>query len=286
MKHSNQIHYFVLALLIGFLTSCGQQQKTSTENAVAKAVPQEKGELPHWGYKGKKGPETWGSLGAVYATCGTGTHQSPINIDEMEAKGSLGLELNYKTTALHIAHNEHVNEIINNGHTIQVTVDEGSTLNYGGKSYHLVQFHFHTPSEHTVNGKNLPMEMHLVHQSDDKSLAVVSVLFEEGDTPNENIDKLIAHLPDAPGDELKFDDKTLDITAHIPEHEAVYHYIGSLTTPPCSEDVEWFVLGNRVKVTPEQVKAFSSRIGKNNRPVQPLNDRSVTMQEVDEDYNQ
>jgi carbonic anhydrase len=203
--------------------------------------------------------------------------QSPIDVNTAAANGDATWEFNYGTSSLFMAHNEHVEDLLDNGHTIQLSVEEGSTLKVDGNTYHLKQFHFHTPSEHTVDGKHTPMEMHMVHASDDGKLAVVSILIEEGKA-NENFAKIIEHLPAAPGDTVKADHK-LVLDAHMPNKEKAYHYVGSLTTPPCSEGVEWLVLTDRIKMSAEQIKAFSSRLNDNNRPVQNLNDRSVTKAE-------
>lgn len=229
----------------------------------------------HWGYAGEVGPSTWGTLDPVYALCGNGMGQSPIDVNSKAAAGEVLWEFNYGSSSLMMAHNEHVEDLLDNGHTIQLSVEEGSTLNLSGNTYHLKQFHFHTPSEHTVDGKHMPMEMHMVHASEDGKLAVVSVLIEEGKA-NANFAKIIEHLPAAPGDTVSISDHKLVLDAHMPAKEKAYHYVGSLTTPPCSEGVEWLVLTDRISMSPEQIKAFAKRLNNNNRPPQPLNDRAVS----------
>ncbi len=221
------------------------------------------------------GPGTWSTLSPVYALCGEGKGQSPVNLVKADVKGNANWEFNYKTTSLRIAHNEHMDDIIDNGHTIQVTVDEGSTFTFGDKAYNLKQFHFHTPSEHTVDRKHMPMEVHLVHQSDDGSLAVVSVLFQESKQANENLAKIITHLPSAKGESRHIKDANLELKVQLPKDNYAYHYVGSLTTPPCSERVQWLVLREMKTLSADQAAAISSRIGPNNRPVQQLNDRTV-----------
>jgi carbonic anhydrase len=171
-------------------------------------------------------------------------------------------------------------EIIDNGHTIQVTVDEGSTMQVGEVTYELKQFHFHTPSEHTVNGQHMPMEMHMVHQSADEKLAVVSILFEEGEELNENFELIIANLPDKKGDSKHLADERIALQPHVEKISGVYHYVGSLTTPPCSEDVQWIVVKEPVLLTKAEIEAFASRIGPNNRPVQALHDRTIGSEEM------
>ena len=270
-----------LVLVMGIaviIMSCSTKPTETAEQttAVDTVKPQPASARPvHWGYAGEDGPSNWATLSPAYALCGEGKGQSPINIVKTDAKGGANWKLDYKTTSLRIAHNEHMDDIIDNGHTIQITVDEGSTFSFGDKTYNLKQFHFHTPSEHTVDGKNMPMEMHMVHQGADGSLAVVSVLFKEGKIANENFTKIIANLPNAKGESKHITDANLELKVHLPKDNYAYHYIGSLTTPPCSENVQWLVLRDMVSLTADQINAFSSRIGPNNRPTQPLNDRSV-----------
>ena len=275
----------ILALGIGLalVASCNSKPAAVTEQTAATdsvASSPVSARPVHWGYAGENGPTAWGTLTPVYSLCRAGKTQSPINIVKTDAKGGANWKLDYKTTSLRIAHNEHMDDIIDNGHTIQVTVDEGSTFTFGDKTFALKQFHFHTPSEHTIDGKNMPMEMHLVHQSDDGSLAVVSVLFKEGKVANENFSKIIANLPNAKGESKHITDSNLELKVHLPKDNYAYHYIGSLTTPPCSENVQWLVLRDQVSLTSDQINAFSSRIGPNNRPTQALNDRTVKVDDL------
>lgn len=234
----------------------------------------------HWGYEGDTGPSTWSTLSPAYAMCAEGKHQSPVNIVKSDVEGGLNWNLDYKSSSFHIEHTEHMEDIVDNGHTIQVTVDEGSTLTYDGKTYTLKQFHFHTPSEHTLDGKNQPMEMHMVHQSEDGSLAVLGVFFIEGKVPNPNFEKIISNFPDARGESNHVVDSTFELGVYMPSDNFAYHYTGSLTTPPCSEDVQWLVLREMISLTKEQINAFSSRIGPNNRPTQELNNRIINKDDV------
>ena len=277
------IHALVMGIAVVTMMSCSSKptetaQQTTAVDTVQSAPSSDR--PVHWGYSGENGPSAWATLSAVYALCGEGKGQSPINIVKTDAKGGANWKLDYKTTSLKIAHNEHMDNIIDNGHTIQVTVDEGSTFSFGDKTYSLKQFHFHTPSEHTVDGKNMPMEMHMVHQGSDGSLAVVSVLFKEGKVANENFSKIIANLPNAKGESKHITDANLELKVHLPKDNYAYHYTGSLTTPPCSENVQWLVLRDMVLLTADQINAFSSRIGPNNRPTQPLNDRTVKVDDL------
>lgn len=277
------IRVLAIGIAVSIMMSCSSKPTETVEQttAVDTVKPAPASARPvHWGYEGEVGPSTWASLSPVYALCGEGKGQSPINIVKIDAKGGVNWKLDYKTTSLKIAHNEHMDDIIDNGHTIQVTVDEGSTFSFSDKTYNLKQFHFHTPSEHTIDGKNMPMEMHMVHQDSDGSLAVVSVLFMEGKVANENFTKIIANLPNAKGESKHITDANLELKVHLPKDNYAYHYTGSLTTPPCSENVQWLVLRDMVSLTADQIKAFSSRIGPNNRPTQPLNDRTVKVDDL------
>jgi carbonic anhydrase len=233
----------------------------------------------HWGYEGGEGPIKWGSLSPVYALCAEGDGQSPINIFDAQVTGTQELKIDYGATALKIAFNQHVEDIIDNGHTIQVNVDPGSTITFGDKVYNLKQFHFHAPSEHTINGVHMPLEVHFVHQSDDGSMAVLGVLLKEG-APNPNFASIIANLPTIKGESRHLEDEMLSLDLHLPENNSVYFYMGSLTTPPCSENVQWVVLRDHPTISADQAKTISSVIGPNNRPVQKLNNRQIHTGEI------
>jgi carbonic anhydrase len=275
----------ILPCIVFFILSCQQQAPkedtvAEAEDTVVAAPSKPESVRPvHWSYTEEGGPAGWASLTPVYSSCGNGKIQSPINLISGTSQGTSSWLIDYGTTKLHIAHNEHVDELINNGHTIQVTPQDGSSITYNGKVYHLKQFHFHTPSEHTLNGKHAPMEMHFVHQSDDKNLAVIGVFVREG-KDNKTFDQLVKYLPNQPGEKMTHDSVNIDIALHIPKTLSAYHYVGSLTTPPCTEDVQWLVLKEHSTMSKEQIAAFSSRIKKNNRPTQPLNERKITNDEL------
>jgi len=287
MKKLDMMNQRTLSIGIGVLvvsiSSCSTKTTETSQTVATDSVPpaaSTSARPVHWGYQGDSGPASWASLTPVYALCGEGKGQSPINIVKSDAKAGVAWKFDYKTTSLRIAHNEHMDDIIDNGHTIQVTVDEGSTFTFGDKSFDLKQFHFHTPSEHTVDGQHAPMEMHMVHQNADGSLAVVGVLFKEGKVPNENFSKIIVNLPNAKGETKHITDVNLELKVHLPPHNYAYHYLGSLTTPPCSEGVQWLVLRDPVELTTEQIAEFSKRIGPNNRPTQAVNDRVVNVDDL------
>ena len=148
-----------------------------------------------------------------------------------------------------IVHQTHVLDVIDNGHTIQINYDKGETFEIGNESYELRQYHFHSPSEHTINGRHYPMEMHLVHISKDKKLAVIGVFIEEG-RHNEVFDTIWSNLPKQTGQEVHLENVQVDIDDMLPKIKATYRYSGSLTIPPCSEGVRWFVLKTPVALSP------------------------------------
>jgi carbonic anhydrase len=187
--------------------------------------------------------------------------------------------MDYRQTGLKIAHHEHVTDILDNGHTLQVTVDEGSTLTTERGAYALKQFHFHAPSEHTVDGKAFPLEVHFVHQSASGAFAVLSVFVEEG-PENANFRTLIANLPAAKGEAIFRPEVRLDLALQLPADSASYRYLGSFTTPPCTEDVEWLVLRGTAKASGAQIATFVDRLNHNNRPLQPLNGRAIVLGKV------
>lgn len=226
-------------------------------------------EKPHWTYEGEAGPENWGNLAEEYAICGTGTAQSPINIlaEEIIEVDLTNIQFNYGTTALNIK---------NNGHTIEVEVDENSsTISYNGVVYNLKQFHFHTPSEHTVNGEHALMEVHFVHEDPlTQNLAVVGVFIMMDEADNASYADIFANLP-AEESEVKIDGITLDLNSLMPETRTYLTYQGSLTTPPCTQKVRWLVLGDTLYFSEAQIASFQAIFPLNARRTQDQNDRDI-----------
>ena len=232
----------------------------------------------HWGYGEDDGPAVWASMSPEFALCGSGKEQSPVDLSEAVSADDPELETDYQPVTLKIAHHEHVAEVLNNGHTIQVNYDEGSTLRIGDLEYELKQFHFHAPSEHTIDGRHSPMEMHLVHQGA-AGLGVLGVLVEEG-AFNPAFDPIWTHLPREPGAAEHVEHVTVDIDDLLPSSRRAYRYRGSLTTPPCSEGVSWLVAVEPIELSSDQISAFTSIVNPNNRPVQPLHERSLMVDRV------
>lgn len=218
----------------------------------------------HWGYEGDAGPEHWGHLSHDFEACGKGRSQSPIDITGAQDANIDAIRFEYKPTQV---------DIINNGHTIQLNYEPGSSVTIRGKKYSLLQLHFHTPSEHKIDGSPYPMEAHLVHKSDDGELAVVGVMMEKGEK-NRFIQVLWNNLPSGPGEKSKASIKVNAID-FLPADRSYYHYTGSLTTPPCSEGVNWNVLQAAVEVSDEQVEKFASFFPSNARPTQSTHGRGI-----------
>jgi carbonic anhydrase len=216
-----------------------------------------------WGYSGEDGPQNWGKLDSDFKTCSIGLQQSPINIASPVSARIGGLTTDYKATPM---------RIINNGHTVQVNYAPGSVLTVRGRRLVVQQFHFHAPSEHTLAGKHFPMEMHVVHKDDSGLLGVLGVFLQEG-AANPAFASILAAAPKTAGPERTVAGETIDVARLVGNTATYFEYLGSLTTPPCSENVSWFVLTQPSSVSADQVATFKTLVPKNNRPVQNLNAR-------------
>ena len=219
---------------------------------------------PEWSYGGAENPTRWAGLSPKFQLCEIGRNQSPINFSQANRKNSGKIEFNYQSTPL---------EVINNGHTIQVNYPKGSSINVNGKTYELLQFHFHTPSEHTVNQQAYALEGHLVHRNQDGKFAVVGVFLKEGDR-NPFLESIWKNLP-AKGKTQKISNVKIDASRLLPTSNSYYSYEGSLTTPPCSEGVTWIVMKRPIEASKEQIAKFASLYNVNARPVQPINGRQI-----------
>ena len=230
-------------------------------------------EKVEWGYEAENGPAVWSCLSPEFVLCSEGTHQSPIDLAKPKAARLPAVAFNYRPTDL---------DIRNNGHTIEVTSSSENWIEVDGARYELLQFHFHAPGEHTVAGKSFDMEMHLVHQDENGTLAVIGVLIEQG-AENAAFAPLWAHLPEAPGPAQHHENVAVNAEDLLPAARHAYRYDGSLTTPPCSEGVKWFVLTTPVELSAAQIAAFTAIFHGNNRPVQPLGERELLVDDVEEE---
>jgi carbonic anhydrase len=227
------------------------------------------------------GPAQWGKLSPTWAVCSEGRAQSPIDIDKTEQADLPALKAQFRPAELKIVHHEHMADVINTGHSIQVNYTEGDKLKLGSEEFELIQYHFHHPSEHTVAGKHFPMEMHMVHKSADSKLAVVGVFITEG-APNPSFEPVWANLPQSKSTEYHLEHVKVDVNRLLPESTTSYRYTGSLTTPPCSEDVKWIVMSMPVQLSAKQIQSFRTILKENNRPTQPLNSRMIITDHVSE----
>jgi len=218
----------------------------------------------HWGYEGAEGPAHWGDADAANRVCAVGAQQSPIDIEQTIRADLPALKINWVGSP---------ETIVNNGHTIQLNAAPGSTIKLGDEEYKLLQFHFHHPSEHLINGKSFPMEAHFVHQNAAGGLAVVGVLMETGGA-NAAFNKVVSTMPKQAGGKAKAD-AAIDPNKFLPGKLTYYRYPGSLTTPPCSEIVEWVLLTEPVDVTAADIAAFAKLYEMNARPAQKANRRAV-----------
>ena len=225
-------------------------------DAPADGEKEAKAEKVAWGYGAEDGPAKWGDLSEEYATCKTGSVQSPVDLPAVDAAKTIKVTGNYGSASA---------EVENDGHGVKASFGEGFTLTSGENTYNMLQFHFHTPSENKIAGKANPMTAHLVHSDADGNLAVLGVMFEEG-AANAQVQAAIDNIG------KKVD---IDVAAMLPSDMTVYNFKGSLTTPPCSEGVNWHVLTTPVTASKEQIAALNKIMGDNARPVQPMNDRAI-----------
>ncbi len=223
------------------------------------------GHAPHWSYEGHTAPKHWADLEEKFVGCKLGHEQSPIDI---QTKAAVKADL----SPIKPAYVASAAELVNNGHTIQINLADGGFAALPSGEYKLLQFHFHTPSEEKINGKNFPLVAHLVHKSAEGNLAVIAVLFKQG-KENAALKDIFAALPATEGKEAL---KTpFDASSILPASLGFYAFKGSLTTPPCSEGVAWHVLKQPVEMSADQIAAFKKIFKMNARPVQPLNGRKI-----------
>lgn len=222
-------------------------------------------EMQHWGYAGAEGPDHWGELSPDYASCSNGLNQSPIDLTGMVDANLPEISIRYTTSG---------EVVVNNGHTIKVEYQPGSEISVNGQTFELKQFHFHSPSENTVEGESFPMEAHFVHADKDGNLAVIAVMYKLGEQ-NAELAKAWAGMPQKAGDKAKLS-SAVNADALLPKERGYYRFNGSLTTPPCTEGVQWYVMKTVESLSQEQLDQFVKVMKHdNNRPVQPINARVV-----------
>ena len=218
----------------------------------------------HWDYAGSGGPDTWGQMKPEFATCGSGTRQSPIDSRDGIKVNLDPVLFDYPPSAV---------RVIDNGHTVQVNVGPGNSIEVMGRRYDLLQFHFHRPSEERINGKQFDMVAHLVHKDLDGRLAVVAVLLERG-SAHPLVQNIWNNLPLEKGEDVAAR-TMLDLNALLPVERSYFTYMGSLTTPPCSEGVLWMVMKTPMPMSTEQIGIFSRLYPMNARPIQSVAGRLI-----------
>jgi carbonic anhydrase len=244
-----QVMIFAALLLIPMVSS-GQEQKDPAHS---------------WDYGKATGPKHWSELSPEFAACKSGHQQSPIDVRETQKADLPPIRFDYKAAPL---------RIIDNGHTIEVDYPPGSSISVGAKTYQLVQFHFHHPSEEHIRGKRSELEAHLVHSDSEGHKVVVAVLINPG-RENDFLQSIFSHVPHEKEKEESMD-VMVDATRLLPEGRSFYTFSGSLTTPPCTENVTWFVMKNPVEASASQIKLFAKIYKNDARPIQALSGRVVS----------
>jgi carbonic anhydrase len=245
---------FVLTLLI----CCGLLLTTAV-------AAQEHNSEHHWDYGSTMGPSHWGELNPEFRTCSTGHLQSPIDIMNTKKVDLPEVVFDYKPSPL---------RIVNNGHTIMINYAPGSYLTVGDQRYQVKQFHFHRPSEEKIRGMGFDMSAHIVHDDGKGNLVVVAILLQAGEA-DALIQELWKHLPKESAKEEVLDGVQIDLSQIVPSNRSYYTFKGSLTTPPCSENVTWIVLKHPTTISPAEIDQFSHLYQNDARPTQPLYDRVI-----------
>jgi carbonic anhydrase len=269
------VYPFLVVSLSLLLGACSEQTTETTKpekEEVAHVIEKEEADdtsTAKWSYEEEIGPEHWGELDSSYSACVNGNEQSPINIESSQVKTSEKVEnivIQYKPTDFSLAHT---------GHTVQANpASLSNSIVVDDNEYILAQFHFHTPSEHQINSQYLDMELHLVHQDANGKLAVLGLMIQEG-KENEALASIWGDLPKSETEEDIDIKEPVDLQALLPSDQTSYHYNGSLTTPPCAEEVRWIVFDEPIEMSKEQIQAYQEIFPENQRPVQPLNEREI-----------
>ncbi len=260
----------IILIVVAFLLfSCNKgntKQQQENEKQQASKTLENKAKDVSWSYKkGTNGPNNWKNLCADFATCG-GKIQSPIDIvvnNVAKPDGAAKPVFKYDKSKVNVT---------NNGHTVVFNVDANNTLTVGTKEYQLLQFHYHALSEHTINGKHFPLEVHFVHKHSDKAYLVIGAMYVEG-KENELLKKYLDKFPTKKGNYTS--EESFDLFSLLPKNKNYYNYNGSLTTPPCLEFVNWYVLKEPIYASKSQLEQFAKILHGNFRPVQPLNGRTI-----------
>ncbi|MDE1928129.1 MAG: carbonic anhydrase family protein, partial [Burkholderiales bacterium] len=219
---------------------------------------------PHWSYEGAGGPQAWGRLEPDFATCASGQRQSPIDIHGGLAVDLEPVQFDYKPSRF---------SVIDTGHTLQVDVAPGNSIEVRGRRFELVEFHFHHPAEEQIDGRRFELSLHLVHKDAEGHVAVVALLFDKG-AANAVLQKVWNNLPLERNQENPAR-VPLELPDLLPADRRYYTYMGSLTTPPCTEGVEWIVMRQPLTLSSAQADLFARIYPMNARPLQALDGRRI-----------
>jgi len=219
-----------------------------------------------WSYDSRSGPSQWGQLDANFALCDRGQQQSPIALEKATASDLPNLIFHYGPSPV---------SLLNNGRTLQVAYAPGSSIELEGNRFDLVQFHFHHPSEHRIEDQDYPMELHLVHRDRSGNLAVLGIMIEAGAENSALLGVWRNLLPAYTS--LTQTSASVDANQLLPPVATAYRYRGSLTTPPCSESVQWIVMDHPIQLSAQQIAAFEALVPANNRPYQVVNNRAIQL---------
>jgi carbonic anhydrase len=234
-----------------------------THSTIAQSHPSN---APHWSYEGADGPEHWGDLSPDFATCKTGQRQSPINIVGSQSADLAPIHFDYKLAPL---------KIINNGHTIQINYEPGSSITVNGTALPLVQFHFHHVSENEIDGKKYDLELHFVHMDTAAGRAAVVAVFIKSGAENAVLRDLWSHIPHETGKEVELKKVMINPADLLPADRNYYVFDGSLTIPGCKEGIKWYVMKTPIEASPSQIATFAKYYPVNARPIQPTNGREI-----------
>jgi carbonic anhydrase len=234
---------------------------TATDAAAATVAVSD---TKNWSYSGETGPDHWAAMNNDYSACGSGKTQSPIDLKWHKPVKASAMSANYKSSKAFVS---------DNGHSIQMAFDMGGSIKIKGQTYDLMQVHFHSPSEHTLSGKQFPLEAHFVHKNADGKTVVLAAFFKEG-KENAVITKIWNAIPNPPAP-ASANDMQISAKDLMPPMKTYYEYTGSMTTPPCTEDIHWMVFNTPLNISKAQIETLHKFHADNNRPTQSLNDRKV-----------
>lgn len=219
----------------------------------------------HWDYDGQQGPKHWGKLSPDNTLCTEGKNQSPIHLSNFQEAKLNHIPFDYKVVDKYVEHH---------GHAIQVDFASGNNIEVDNHNFELKQVHFHTPSEHQIEGKSFPMEAHFVHADQSGNLAVIGVMFDIG-AQNKSLSRVLKVAPKTMHNKVKLG-KDFSPMALLPSNKSYYRYNGSLTTPPCTEGVRWLIMKQPSYLSSEQLEKLRALVGNNNnRPLMDINARPV-----------